>query len=229
MVAVGGASVLARYRARAVRVAMLMMATIGVACGLGGCGDAGSGAPPQAEGRVEGPAAPAGDGASGAVTEPSAPGSSDTVPGGQVLAVEGEGLRVIDAATGAARPIPFGAPMAEVVAVLSALAGGPPREAGENPDCGVAYATWATGLSVTFTNSRLAGWSIRAGDDPPTTASGIGIGSTRREIESVYDARFFDSSLGNEFSAGALAGVLDSAGADGRVMVMWAGHVCLAR
>lgn len=146
-----------------------------------------------------------------------------------VLTLEGEGLRVFDAESGSARPVPFGTSSSETIDIVSAVLAAAPREQGENADCGGSFATWEQGLGLWFVRDRLAGWAVRAGSDTLTTASGIGIGSTRSELESVYDAQVMRSSLGTEFTAGNIAGVLDSPAADGRVIAMWAGITCLAR
>jgi len=151
------------------------------------------------------------------------------------LAWEGEGLRLFLEPSGAARPVPFGRPMAEVIATLTAVQGsdgGTPPVQLENADCGAIAATWAsTGLTAWFARQRFVGWSVQ----PPaqgtalTTASGIGLGSTRTELEGAYAADVARSTLGIEFSAGGLAGLLDSARPDARVVNLWAGQACLGR
>ena|SRR5690606_17801342 len=147
---------------------------------------------------------------------------------GAALTVEGDGLRIFLLPSGSARPLPFGMPSADVVAVLTRVLGTGPAEEGENPDCGIRFATWANDLSLSFSQSGFAGWSIRGNSDF-TTASGIGIGSSRSELESAYDTDIRRTSLGEEFTAGGLAGVLDSSEPDAHVRHMWAGQVCLAR
>lgn len=146
-----------------------------------------------------------------------------------VLALEGEGLRAFDAVTGSSRPIPFGTPRADVLNILQTSQGNPPQEQGENLDCNLTYATWADGLTVSFAQDRFVGWFVRAGSGAWTTASGIGVGSTRAELESVYQVQVQATSLGTEFAIGEMGGTLDSSGADARVIHLWAGQVCLAR
>jgi hypothetical protein len=41
--------------------------------------------------------------------------------------------------------------------------------------------------------------------------------------------RVFQSTLGTEFSAGGIAGLLESAGPQARIVALWAGMVCIAR
>jgi len=156
-----------------------------------------------------------------------------------VLALDGEGLRIFLEPSGSARPIPFGEPRASVVEQVSRLRNGQQPEMAENPECRATVATWpASGLQLWFTpdtTPQFIGWSI-GGRTPTdstapalTTASGIGLGSTRAALESVYVARIARSSLGVEFTAGGMAGVLASNAADAPIRNLWAGQVCLAR
>lgn len=147
------------------------------------------------------------------------------------LAFDAEGLRMVDPATGGARPISFGAARADVLALLEGLRG--PADAGTNEECGAGpldYAVWADGLTLHFQGSSFVGWALdpRA-EGAHSTISGIGPGSTRREVEAVYDATFEQSTLGTEFSAGDLHGVMTGAGPGDRVQNLWAGTSCVFR
>lgn len=158
---------------------------------------------------------------------------------GAVLALDGEGLRVFALPSGAARLVPFGEPRKEVVALVSRLRSGRDPEMAANRDCNATVATWpASGLQLWFTpdpGSRFVGWSVggRAPADSTIprlkTPSGIGLGSTRAALESVYVVRVARSSLGVEFSVGGVAGLLASERADAPIRNLWAGQVCLAR
>ena len=80
------------------------------------------------------------------------------------------------------------------------------------------------------TDERFAGWALRGtakGDI--TTASGISPGSTRAELESSYTAKIFESTLGTEFAAGDLFGILDGQGANAKITNLWAGVSCNMR
>ena len=59
--------------------------------------------------------------------------------------------------------------------------------------------------------------------------SGIGVGSARAALDAVYSATVSTTTLGEEFSAGGLAGVFDGPTAAARITAMWAGTTCLAR
>lgn len=144
------------------------------------------------------------------------------------LALDGEALRVFLAQSGSARPIPFGTSKSDAMRMLDVVLTAVPREGGHSEDCGVDFATWENGLTVRFLRGTFAGWSVGAGSTL-TTASGLGIGSTRADLEDTYAAEIGRSTLGIEFTAGGLAGILESEAPDARVRHLWAGVACLAR
>lgn len=104
---------------------------------------------------------------------------------------------------------------------------------GTNRDCGagtVQVASWADGLSLVFQEGRFVGWSLgRRADGEIGTAAGIGPGSTRAELDAAYNPVVRQASVGNEFSAGGLYGILDGASAEARITDLWAGVNCVAR
>lgn len=144
------------------------------------------------------------------------------------LAVGGEALRVFTP-SGSARPIPFGTPIDDVMALLVSTEGRGPIAQGVNVDCAANFARWESGLTAWFSKGKFVGWSLDDAGAKVTTASGVGIGSTRAELESAYDARIGNSTLGVEFTAGDLAGLLDSEKPDARISHLWAGVTCNAR
>ena len=148
------------------------------------------------------------------------------------LAVEGEGLRLFNATTGAALPIAFGRQQTDVLKALNNLRGTATK--GTNEDCGagpVDYATWPDGLSIVFQRGRFVGWGISSrATGVLTTASGVGPGSTREQLDAAYaDVSVRQSSLGTEFSAGGFWGLIDGTKASSRITDMWAGTSCAAR
>lgn len=147
------------------------------------------------------------------------------------LAVDAEGLRWFLQPSGSARPIPFGRSESEVLASLERVHG--PAVKGTNQDCGagpVQVATWADGLSLLFQDGRFVGWGLgRRADGKIGTAAGIGPGSTRAELDAAYSITVSQTSLGSEFSAGGLQGILDGASPRSRITDMWAGVNCVAR
>lgn len=143
--------------------------------------------------------------------------------------IEGEGLRFFVLATGAARPLPFGTDSAVVHEALLRTPAGVPVESGRGGDCPGSYARWSNGLSLRYAAGRFIGWSVAAGDGTVTTAGGIGVGSTRAQLEDVMTLEVIATSLGTEFTAGGIAGLLDGTGPAARVSNLWAGEVCIAR
>lgn len=150
-------------------------------------------------------------------------------PAAAGLALEGEGLRIFLTESGAARPISFGMSVVDAVRLVETVLGEPPYEQGVSPDCGDAYAAWSQGLTLRFARERFVGWSLTGDSTSLTTPTGIGIGSTREDVEAAHVVDITETSLGFEFTVGALAGLLDSPAEHGRVVALWAGEVCLAR
>lgn len=147
------------------------------------------------------------------------------------LAVDAEGLRWFLQPSGSARPIPFGRSESEVVSALERLNGSAVK--GTNQDCGagpVQVASWADGMSLLFQDGRFVGWGLgRRADGQIGTAAGIGPGSTRAELDAAYSTTVSQTSLGSEFSAGGLHGILDGTSSGARITDMWAGVNCVAR
>lgn len=158
----------------------------------------------------------------------SRPASVQPAADSALLSLEGEGLRAFLASTGAARPLPFGTPSVDALRFLNAVLGAAPVEQGESVDCAAEYAGWANGLTVWFARGEFAGWSVGRGS-PLTTVDGLGPGTTRADLEAAYDPVIARSSLGEEFTAGGIAGLLESGAPDARVQHLWAGHACVAR
>ncbi|NJL47140.1 MAG: hypothetical protein HC929_06050 [Leptolyngbyaceae cyanobacterium SM2_5_2] len=151
-----------------------------------------------------------------------------------MLALSGDGLQfVVDDATGSTRSFSFGSEMAPVQAGVTKIYG-QPQESVLNSECPsgrLTITTWANGLSLTATEEEFVGWSVRPNTDSAslTTISGIGLGSTLAELEDVYSVEIFESSLGVEFYAGQLVGLLTSTQPNAVISDLWAGEVCIFR
>ena len=149
------------------------------------------------------------------------------------LALSGEGLDVVSE-RGSVRHLVFGAPADTVIDAVSRTYGGIVPQRGRNEECGAGpldMATWRDGLTVMAQDGRFVGWSVSRGaanadSDGPATMAGIGLRSTRRELEAAYAADIRKTTLGQEFAAGNLFGVLDGSGPSARITALWGGTSC---
>jgi hypothetical protein len=146
------------------------------------------------------------------------------------LILAGEGLQLVNLQTGSTTPLAFDGDMATTLDAVTQILG-EPEEMGENSECPsgpLTIATWPNGLALNAADDTFVGWAMQPGDDDTalTTASGIGIGSTRQELEEAYTVEVVDSSLGVEFSAGDLYGLLTSPEPTGTITNLWAGVAC---
>ena len=134
--------------------------------------------------------------------------------------------------TGATRHMTFGMPR-DVTTRAIAAALGSPIEEGDNQECGagaLSFASFRGGLGLYFDDGKFVGWDLDGRDGGRfATAAGVGIGSTRKQLESATAIRIEDSTLGVEFSAGDLSGLLSARDPDGEVTNLWAGTTCIAR
>ena len=146
-----------------------------------------------------------------------------------LLNLDGEGLRIFDSNTGASRLIAFGNDSTQSLETLSRVLGEPVPTQVENKECQVTFARWSNGLTAWSDGKRFVGWSVAPQSATLATAAGVKLGSSRKDLQSAYQAKIVESSLGTEFSAGGLAGLLDSSRADARIVNFWAGQTCIAR
>ncbi|HEX8572032.1 MAG TPA: hypothetical protein VF759_04715 [Allosphingosinicella sp.] len=187
--------------------------------GLAACGPAA-----EDSGRNDSAAAENGSGAAPAAAAPApAPAEAALAP----LQLEGHGLRISGAAPGT--ELPFNTPKAATIDALTKALGRPPTELGENEECGggaLEFAAWEGQITAWFESGRFAGWDNKG---KLKTPQGIGIGSSRSEIARLRGLEVEDSTLGTEFRAGGLSGILDSKGPDAKVTDLWGGSTCVFR
>lgn len=194
---------------------VLLAAFLLAACGSES-GSADGGAPDSTRA-----AAPAPDSAPAATPAPAAPSAARTI----VLAPDGLEL------TGGAEKLAFGGPR---VGALAAVGGvlGEPKQQGAQEECpaGPLYqAQYAAGLQVVFQDSGFVGWSADEGSTF-RTAAGIGPGSTVAQLKAAYPAATIEeTSLGMEFAASDLYGIVTDSTAAGQVQMMFAGTNCIFR
>jgi hypothetical protein len=165
-----------------------------------------------------------------AAPERDAPGGAPAAAAAQegpALAVDSQGLRLFAPASGSARPIAFDTPWPQALGLL-AFRGAPGT--GTNRKCGAGaldYASWPDGLTIYSQNGRFVGWALdQRAARAIGTAAGVGPGSTRAELEEAHVAEFSQTTLGTEFAAGELFGVLDGTGANSKITAMWGGVSC---
>ena len=146
-----------------------------------------------------------------------------------LLNLTGGALSFVDPNSGRARELAFGTERAVIERAVEAALGAP-VERGSNGECGegaMDFARMPGGLLVWFQEGKFVGWFLDGrGGAKLTTASGIGVGSTRKALLDVYDAEISESSLGEEFTAGELSGLLSGAEASAKVTAIWSGQVC---
>lgn len=167
---------------------------------------------------IQAPATPAPDAAAAPAPEQAA--------GQVVVALDPEGLRLVVADTGSTRPLPFGSPADKVRdAVTRARAGTSPSQ-GTNSECGegaMDFIQWPD-LTLWFQNGAFVGW---ASNQPgPSTLTGIAVGATRVQLERDYSIRVEETSLGTEFGASGMSGLIGPANT---VTALWAGQSCVFR
>lgn len=163
------------------------------------------------------------------------------------LVLTANALQLVNTKAGSTSDIPLGQPFEQLTETVTNVLGQPPASVGVNKECGAGplkMATWANGLTLAFQeNSRRAGvagrewqfvgWSLNSGRGAGpalATLAGIGLGSTRAEMENAYVITMMESSLGQEFSTtSGLYGLFDGAGPQARVSAMWSGTSCVFR
>jgi hypothetical protein len=156
--------------------------------------------------------------------------SPGSVPerGAASIVLAPDGLTIGGAAP---KRLAFGGAQAGVLADVDAALGAP-KEQGIQEECpgGPLYhALYASGLQVVFQDDEFVGWSAREGSGF-RTAQGIGPGSTLGELKKAYPATTVqETSLGQEFAAGELYGVVTGPSDAATVEVMFAGTNCIFR
>ena len=107
---------------------------------------------------------------------------------------------------------------------------GAPLERTTNAECALDVVAFDGGLLVNVQKGRFVGWTVRATEGRALgTMSGIGLGSTRSALEGAYAATVRKSTIGEEFSAGGLSGLLSSDAPQATITDLWAGINCIAR
>lgn len=229
----------ARLRALAAVLALGLAAT---ACGSSsneGTATAGSDVTTEASAATT-------DSAAGTTATTAGPASSSTTASGAasstaVPAAEGglgigpDGLQLIDGAR--ITQLPFGTGKDEVFTFLEEVLGASPTVTESSPECGNQadeQLLWPGQLSIDIRDDQMISWQLAQGS-PLTTVSGVGLGSTRAEVESSIVIMVDETSLGTEFATegtgegGGMGGLLTGPEPTATVTELWAGEICAFR
>ena len=156
---------------------------------------------------------------------------SETPPGGGEIQLKADGF-TIRRSGAASQEIRFGTPAASALAALMGLWGKPKSEQALE-ECGAGPLTMSDFgmLSLLAQEGKFAGWTLDSRGKPPPIATdkGVRIGSTRESLERSYRPQIFESSLGVEFTAGELGGLIEGSGPGAKVTHLWAGANCIMR
>lgn len=155
-----------------------------------------------------------------------APASAPTVAAPRIV-LEGAGLRIPSASP--PRTLAFDMPKAATIEALTKALGRPPTELGDNSECGgggMEFAAWEKEITAWFLDGRFAGWDNKGG---LKTLESIGIGSSRADLAALPGFEVEESTLGTEFRAGGLSGILASKAPDAKVTNLWGGATCVFR
>ena len=144
------------------------------------------------------------------------------------IALDGEGLRLVNPETGSTNLVAFGTPYDETIMAVHA-AMGDPTDSGENAECPpgpLTFSQFGQDTTLYFQDGAFAGWFTR--DPEQSTMNGIKPGSTRAELDSSgSEIELTETSLGQEFDAGGVYGIMNEDAS--AVDLLWAGANCFAR
>lgn len=158
------------------------------------------------------------------------------VPGAEAadaeLRLASGGLQATPTSSSPARTITFGMPRAQVVAAIGAILGTATGE-GANDECGAGpmqFASFGT-LTLNFQEGAFVGWSLSGppGAPPLRSATGLGVGTPRDQImgEGQGPLQVSETSLGTQFDANGIIGLLSGPEPNATVTDLWAGTNCI--
>lgn len=160
------------------------------------------------------------------------------------LILTSNALQIINKETGSTSEISFGKPFDQMIEIVNSTLQSKPKSIGINGECGAGplkMATWNNGLTIVFQNKtsksktpesnwQFEGWFVGSNSKNSkeiSTMAGIGIGSTRAEMESAYVLSVSKTSLGYEFSTSSgLFGIFDGPNKQAKITNLWSGLSC---
>jgi len=117
--------------------------------------------------------------------------------------------------------IDFSRAEAGAVETVSRILGARPAATVDQAECGagpVRAVRWQSGLTLNFQDGDFAGWVV---DEP-----GLVVAGGYRVGMAAPDLALHQTSLGHEFEAGGVFGLIDQAG---EVAALWSGTTCFFR
>lgn len=148
-------------------------------------------------------------------------------PSDRVMISQG-GLALASPDATARAALPLGSPFHDSLRQLVTVMGPDftvylPEECPAGP---VVVVSFPDRIDLIYQQDQLAGWMLRPGSDL-TTAGGIGLGAPLAALGGLTALDIFESTLGWEFQAGSLSGLLSDR--EGIVEHLWSGTVCIFR
>ena len=153
------------------------------------------------------------------------------------LALSQGAIQLVNQNNGATTSLGFGLPFSQVTETVEKVSEMKPLIS-TNSECGAGplkMATWDNGLTLFFQEKNkvfeFVGWGAneaKLSENKLKTMAGIGVGSTRKEMESAYMIKVVKTSLGHEFSTESndLFGIFDGADENAKITNMWSGVSC---
>jgi len=158
-----------------------------------------------------------------------------------LLAITSNALQMVSRPSGSTTELPLGMEMGELSRIVGKVLNAQVPEPQINSECGAGPMTmliWGNGLNLMFQKEQGAksdkllfvGWSLGEFNNDGTinTMAGIGVGSTRSELEAAYNIEVNKTTLGYEFSTGpeGLYGILNGPSPEDKIEFMWSGLSC---
>jgi hypothetical protein len=153
------------------------------------------------------------------------------------LALSPNALQMVNQTTGSTTEISFGTSFKQTVKSIASILNSSPK-ININSECGAGplkFATWDNGLTLLFKQTKedwfFVGWAANKTNHPQkglTNMAGVGIGSTRKEMESATQIKVMKSTLGYEFSTKTedLFGIFDGPSQNAKITILWSGVSC---
>lgn len=154
------------------------------------------------------------------------------------LALSSHAIQIINQKNGSSKEIGFKMPLKQTLETVEKVLKSKPT-INTNSECGAGplkMATWDNGLTLLFKEKKkdqwlFVGWAANQAKNPElklNTMAGIGIGSTKKEMESAYIIKVVKTSLGYEFSTKSddLFGIFDGATENAKITNLWSGVSC---